>query len=108
MKTADTFAVCQSEGKTDMSNDSWKMSGSAGTRVSAQVFKTTLGIWSGQHTLWELMDLSNLHTSAVVINITCWVLWKVNVWRGRSTISGEDTVDMVQEDLGLLLAVTHQ
>ena len=56
----------QSEGKTAVSNDRWKMYLSAGARVSAQFFKMTLGIWSGPHALWELMALSNLHTPAVL------------------------------------------
>ena len=73
---ADTFAVRQSEpqteGKTVVSNDRWKMSLrlSVGARVSAQFFKTTLGIWSGPHALWGLMVLSNLHTPAVLMLIS--------------------------------------
>ena len=46
LKNADTFAVRQSEVKTAVSNDRWKMSLSAGARVSAQFFKITLEIWS--------------------------------------------------------------
>ena len=67
---ADTFAVRQSEGKTVVSNDRWKMSLSAGARVSAQSVKMTLGIWSGPHALWGLMALSNLHTPAVLMLIS--------------------------------------
>ena len=64
------FAVRQSEGKTAVSNDRWKMSLSAGARVSAQFFKMILGIWSGPHALWGLMALSNLHTPAVLMLIS--------------------------------------
>ena len=107
MNTADTFAVRQSEGRTAVSNDRWKMSPSAGARVSAQFFKMTFGIWSGPHALWGLMVLSNF--GCVNVNITYnWVLWRVKVWGSRSTISGEDTLELVQEDFSLLLAVTHQ
>ena len=53
-----------------VSNDRWKMSRSAGARVSAQFFKMKLGIWSGPHALWELMALSNLHTPAVLMLIS--------------------------------------
>ena len=60
----------QSEGRTAVSNDRWKMSLSAGARVSAQFFKITLGIWSGPHALCGLMALSNLHTPAVLILIS--------------------------------------
>ena len=70
MKTADTFAGRQSEGKTAVSNDLWKMSLSAGARVSAQFFKMTLGIWSGQDSLLGLMALSNLQTPAVLMLIS--------------------------------------
>ena len=38
--------------------------------VSAQFFKMTLGIWSGPHVLRGLIDVSNLHTSAVVMLIS--------------------------------------
>ena len=64
LNTADTFAVRQSEGRTAVSNDRWKMSLSAGARVSAQFFKMTFGIWSGPHAL------SNLHTPAVLMLIS--------------------------------------
>ena len=49
----------QSEGRTAVSNDRWKMSLSAGDRVSAQFFKMTFGIWSGPHafSLQELLDV---------------------------------------------------
>ena len=40
-KTADPLAVHQSEGKTAGFNDHWKMSQSAGARVSAQFFRMT-------------------------------------------------------------------
>ena len=52
-----------------MCNDRWKMSLSAGARVSAQFFKMTHGIWSGPQTLWGLVALSNLHTPAVLISL---------------------------------------
>ena len=60
----------QSEGRTAVSNDRWKMSLSAGARVSAQFFKITFGIWSGPHALWGLMALSNFHTPAVLVLIS--------------------------------------
>ena len=60
----------QSEGRTAVSNDRWKMSLSARDRVSAQFFKMTFGIWSGPHALWGLMALSNLHTPAVLMLIS--------------------------------------
>ena len=60
----------QSEGKTAVSNDRWKMSLSTGARVSAQFFKMTLGIWSGPHALWGLVAFSNLHTPAVLMLIS--------------------------------------
>ena len=60
----------QSEGKTAVSIDRWKMSRSAEARVSAQFFKITLGMWSGPHGLWGMTDLSNLHTPAVLMLIS--------------------------------------
>ena len=46
------------------------MSRSAGARVSAQFFKLTLGIWSGHTCFVELMGLSNVHTTAVLMLIS--------------------------------------
>ena len=74
----------QSEGRTAVSNDRWKMSLSAGARVSAQFFKMTFGIWSGPHALLGLMALSKLHTPAVLMLISliigcCGGLFKLNV-----------------------------
>ena len=60
----------QSDGKTAVSNDRWKMSLSAGARVSAQFLKMTLGIWLGPHALWGLMALSNLHSPALLMLIS--------------------------------------
>ena len=93
-----------------MSNDRWKMSLSAGARVSAQFFKMTFGIWSGPHALWGLMALSNLHTPAVLMLISLIIgcCGGSRCGGSRSTISGEDTLELVQEDFSLLLAVTHQ
>ena len=56
--------MCQSGGKTAVSNDRW----SAGE--SAQFFKIILGIWSGPETLWGLMALNNLHTLAALMLVS--------------------------------------
>ena len=98
-------------GKTAVSNDRWKMSLSAGVRALAQFFNIILGIWSGPHALLGLMALNKLHTPAVLMLISLiigynWVLWRVKVWGSRSTISGEDTLELVQKDLIPLLVVT--
>ena len=47
LKTADTFAVHQSDVRVLMSSDLCKMSQSGGDRVSAQFFRTASGIWLG-------------------------------------------------------------
>ena len=47
LKTADTFAVHQSDDRVPVSTYLWKMSQSGGDRVSAQFFITALGILLG-------------------------------------------------------------
>ena len=91
---ADTFAVCQSEGKTAVSNDRWKMSWSSGARMPAQFFKIILGIWSAPHTLWGLMALCNLHTLAVpaVLMLTSLIIG----FCGRPRCGGADPPSLVK------------
>ena len=55
-KTADTFAVRQSDGRVPMPSDLWKMSQSGGDRVLAQFFRTALGMWSGPQALFKWFD----------------------------------------------------
>ena len=81
----------QSDGRTAVSNDRWKMSLSAGARVSAQFFKMTFGIWSGPHALWGLMALSNLHTPAVLMLISL-----IIVCCGGSRCGGADPPSLVK------------
>ena len=75
LKTTDTFAVRPSNGRVPVCSDLWKLSRSAGDRVSAQFFKTALGIWSGPQALNGLIDLCNLHTPAVS-TVMSQMLWR--------------------------------
>ena len=56
------------------------------------------------------MALSNMHTPAVLMLISLIIgcCGGSTLWGRRCTFSGEDTLELVQEDLSLLLAVTHQ
>ena len=90
------FAVRQSEGKTAVSNDRWKMSVSARTRGSSQFFKMTLGIWSGPHALWGLVTSSNLHTPAVLMLVSN-DRWKMSLSAGARVSS------VLQNDIGDLV-----
>ena len=109
LKTADTFAVRQSNGRVPMFSDLWKMSKSAGDRVSVQFFRTALGIWSGPQALNGLIDLQFAYSHCVYGDVTnTGVLWGIKVQRDGSIFSCENTLELFQEDLCLLLTITHK
>ena len=120
-KTADTFAVLQSDDRVPMSSDLSKMSQSAGDSVSAQFFRTMvmshmLGCCGGWRccygdvtyagVLWGMEVWLWLVMSHMLGCCGGWrwgygddtyarVLWGIEVWRGRSIFSLEDTLNPV-------------